>query len=153
MSIRIKLPLKMNKKLVNASAVFAKLEAGISVGPGFANHPADCALGIAWADCLPGTRGYANGGGSLHRKEATEASDAQRNSLAALFEAGRSRCEADMAVVDLNPLRDTIQSGRKLDSLVPYASLDLFPTAVERPLSAKRATLRDTCIEREHAIR
>lgn len=35
------------------------------VGPGFANHPLDCAIGIAWGDCLPGTPGYAslqNGG-------------------------------------------------------------------------------------------
>src|SRR5713101_8247578 len=29
-----------------------------SVGPGFANHPIDCAVRFAWADCLPGTAGY-----------------------------------------------------------------------------------------------
>ncbi len=29
-----------------------------TVGPGFANHPLDCAIGMPWADCLPGTPGY-----------------------------------------------------------------------------------------------
>jgi hypothetical protein len=29
-----------------------------SAGPGFANHPMDCAIGVAWSDCLPGTAGY-----------------------------------------------------------------------------------------------
>ena len=26
---------------------------------GCAHHPLDCAVGFAWADCLPGTAGYA----------------------------------------------------------------------------------------------
>jgi hypothetical protein len=30
-------------------------------GPGFAGHPLDCAIGIAWGDCAPGTPGYNNG--------------------------------------------------------------------------------------------
>ncbi|MBT8514389.1 hypothetical protein G6727_02820 [Polynucleobacter paneuropaeus] len=47
----------------------ASLMSGCSnVGPGFANHPVDCAMGIAWADCLPGTKGYDNGGGQVHRE-------------------------------------------------------------------------------------
>ena len=29
-----------------------------SAGPGFANHPMDCAIGVPWGDCLPGTAGY-----------------------------------------------------------------------------------------------
>ena len=59
-----------------------------------------------------------------------------------------------MAVPDLDPIRDKIQFGRKLDSQPPfqYASLDSFPTAAERPLIARWATLRDACIERERAI-
>ena len=35
---------------------------------GCAHHPADCALGIPWSDCLPGTAGYNNGGGSDTRE-------------------------------------------------------------------------------------
>jgi hypothetical protein len=56
-----------------------------------------------------------------------------------------------MAVPDLNPLRDKIQFGRKLDSQAPfqYASLDSFQP---RPLIARWATLRDACIGRERAI-
>jgi hypothetical protein len=33
-----------------------------------AHHPADCALGIPWSDCLAGTAGYNNGGGSETRE-------------------------------------------------------------------------------------
>ena len=29
-----------------------------------AHHPVDCAIGVPWSDCLPGTAGYNNGGGS-----------------------------------------------------------------------------------------
>lgn len=29
-----------------------------NAGPGFANHPMDCAIGVPWSDCLPGTAGY-----------------------------------------------------------------------------------------------
>jgi hypothetical protein len=132
----------VNKKLAGLSVVVALLEACSTVGPGFANHPADCAIGIAWADCLPGTNGYANGGGSLHRKEAADAAKAQHDSVAAQFDA------------DLDPLRDKIQFGRKLDSPPPFqfASLDSFPTTAERPLIAKWATLRDACIERERTV-
>ena len=40
------------------------LIAGCSaIGPGFANHPVDCAAGISWDDCLPGTPGYNNWNG------------------------------------------------------------------------------------------
>ncbi|SIO71974.1 hypothetical protein SAMN05444172_8350 [Burkholderia sp. GAS332] len=51
-------------KFMAFSGVLTLLASCSSVGPGFANHPGDCALGILWSDCLPGTRGYANGGGS-----------------------------------------------------------------------------------------
>jgi hypothetical protein len=144
----------VNKKLAGLSVVVALLEACSTVGPGFANHPADCAIGIAWADCLPGTNGYANGGGSLHRKEAADAAKAQHDSVAAQFDAVHKQCEADMSVADLDPLRDKIQFGRKLDSPPPFqfASLDSFPTTAERPLIAKWATLRDACIERERTV-
>ncbi|CAG9190233.1 TPA: hypothetical protein QDA96_002036 [Burkholderia vietnamiensis] len=144
----------MNKKFIAVSAVIALLEGCSSVGPGFANHPADCALGIPWADCLPGTKGYANGGGSLHRKEAAEAAKAQHDAIAAQFEAVRKQCEADMAAPELNPLRNKIEFARRFDEPPPfqYASLDSFPTASERLLIAKWAKLRDACIAREHAV-
>ncbi|MGF6572511.1 MULTISPECIES: hypothetical protein [Paraburkholderia] len=144
----------MNKKLAGLSVTVALLEACSTVGPGFANHPADCAIGIAWADCLPGTRGYANGGGSLHRKEAADAAKAQHDAIAAQFDAAHQQCDADMAAHELDPLREKIQFIRKLDSPPPfqYASLDSFPSSAERPLISKWATLRDACMERERAV-
>lgn len=144
----------MNKKFIAVSSVIALLAGCSSVGPGFANHPADCALGIAWADCLPGTKGYANGGGSLHRKEAAEAAKVQHDAIAAQFEAVHKQCEADMAIPKLNPLREKIEFARKPDEPPPfqYASLDSFPTSAERPLIARWATLRDACLAREHAV-
>jgi hypothetical protein len=107
----------MNTKLIAASAVIALLGACISVGPGFANHPVDCAVGIAWADCLPGTKGYANGGGSVHRKDAAEVAKAQHDAIAAQFEAVQNQCAVDMALPELNPLRETVEFARKLDEL------------------------------------
>lgn len=41
--------------------VLTTLGACSDVGPGLKNHPIDCAVGFAWADCLPGTAGYVNG--------------------------------------------------------------------------------------------
>lgn len=59
-----------------------------------------------------------------------------------------------MAVPELDPIRDKIEFLRRLDAPLSfkYASLDSFPSATERPLIAKWATLRDACIAPEHAI-
>jgi hypothetical protein len=125
-----------------------------SVGPGFANHPGDCALGIPWADCLPGTRGYANGGGSLHRKEAASAAMAEHDAIQAQFNAVQKQCETDFATPELNPIRHKIEFMRPQDAAPPFefASLDQFPTTAEQPLIAKWATLRDECIKRAHSV-
>ena len=111
-------------------------------------------MGIPWADCLPGTRGYANGGCSLHRKEAADAAKAEHDRLAAQFEAVRQQCTADMAIPELAPLRDKIEFQRKLDEPPPfqYASLDAFPTTNERALIGKWATVRDACMAREREV-
>ncbi|WP_157379211.1 hypothetical protein [Burkholderia ubonensis] len=144
----------MNKKVIAVPVVLTLLGGCSSVGPGFANHPADCALGIPRADCLPGTRGYANGGGSLHRKEAADAAKAQHDALVAQFDAVYRKCTADMSTPELDPIRDKVEFSRKLDEPPPfqYASLDAFPTTMERPLVAKWAKLRDACMERERTI-
>lgn len=142
------------KNLISASLVAALLAGCSSVGPGFANHPADCAIGIAWADCLPGTRGYANGGGSLHRTEAANAAKAQHDAIAAQFEDARKQCVADMSTPELDPIRSKIEFFRKSDEPTPFqfASLDSFPTPAERPLIGKWAQLRDACMQRERAV-
>ena len=144
----------VNKRIAAISLVMTALGGCSSVGPGFANHPADCAIGIPWADCLPDTRGYANGGGSLHRKEAADAAKAQHDALVAQFDAVHKQCAADMSAPELDPIRDKIEFSRKLDEAPPfqYASLDAFPTPAQQPLIAKWAKLRDTCMERERAV-
>lgn len=140
----------MKVRVLAGIAVTTWLVGCSSVGPGLANHPADCAIGIPWADCLPGTRGYANGGGSYHR----EAAKAQRDALTAKFDDALKQCEAGMTTPELDPLRAKIQFSRKFDDSPPfqYASLDAFPSAADRPLIAKWATIRDGCIQRENAI-
>lgn len=144
----------MNKKLIIGSAVAALLAGCSTVGPGFANHPGDCAIGIPWADCLPGTLGYAHGGGSLHRKEAADAAKAQHDAIAAQFDAVRKQCEANFAIPELDPIRHKIEFMREQDEAPPFefASLDAFPTAAERPLIAKWANWRDECVKQAHAV-
>ena len=39
---------------------------------GCANHPVDCSIGIAWDDCLPDTKGYANRQESLNNLAAAK---------------------------------------------------------------------------------
>ena len=46
-----------------------------NVGPGFANHPIACSLGYVWDDCLPGTKGWDNGGGKIYREGAQKILD------------------------------------------------------------------------------
>jgi hypothetical protein len=45
---------------------------------GCAHHPADCAIGVPWSDCLEGTAGYSNGGGSDTREQALKIERARR---------------------------------------------------------------------------
>jgi hypothetical protein len=47
----------MRPLLIVAAAGLA-VSACSDVGPGMKNHPVDCAIGIPWGDCLPGTGGY-----------------------------------------------------------------------------------------------
>lgn len=49
----------MSYKIKQGIMAPAMLAACLLMG-GCAHHPLDCALGIAWADCLPGTSGYSN---------------------------------------------------------------------------------------------
>jgi hypothetical protein len=48
----------MRAASILSGAMLLGLTACSDVGVGFKNHPIDCALGIVWTDCLPGTAGY-----------------------------------------------------------------------------------------------
>jgi hypothetical protein len=117
------------------------------VGPGFKNHPVDCAVGFAWADCLPGTAGYNNGGGSETRKLEMQKETAE---LEVNQKAAQAQCESDLQTSDLDPIRAKIQFWRKPDDPVPFdiAVNNDFPSEVERGAIAKWASLREACSAR-----
>lgn len=128
----------------------ATLSSCSTVGPGLANHPADCALGIPWADCLPGTRGYANGGGSMHREAAQKKTDAINDQ----FKAIHDQCKADLQSPELDAIRHKVDLYRAWEDAPSFeaASNEDFPTMPERAAIAKWAALRDDCLRREHAV-
>jgi hypothetical protein len=130
--------------------VAASLAACSTVGPGFKNHPGDCAIGIPWADCLPGTAGYNNGGGQRHRDEAKQQNDAVVSAFTALGD----QCKSDYATPELDPIRHKVELYRDVADVAPpfeIASNDTFPTDFERTVIAKWATLRDECLRRSNA--
>lgn len=122
-----------------------------SVGPGFKNHPGDCALGIPWADCLPGTNGYNNGGGEMHRAEAAK----QNTIIPDQFAAVAAQCKADLQTPELDLIRHKVELFRdSFDSATPFeiAVNDTFPTEADRAVIAKWATIRDECTKRNDAV-
>lgn len=142
----------LNTIKLSCSVAAAVLLAGCSsAGLGLANHPGDCALGIAWADCLPGTAGYNNGGGQMHREAAQQQKQAQADALAAPFKVARDQCIADMQSESLNPIRNKVELIRLDPNAGPafeIAANDTFPTEDERPTIAAWGRLRDNCTQR-----
>jgi hypothetical protein len=128
---------------ITALAVFACS----SVGPGFKNHPADCAIGVPWADCLPGTAGYANGGGRVHREEAERQ---QRAEIASRQANTNAQCTALYQAPELDPIRTKVELHRaNAEAAVPFeiAVNDVFPTDGEKVAIAKWASLREQCLK------
>jgi len=123
-----------------------------SVGPGLANHPVDCAIGIKWADCLPGTAGYNNGGGQQTRTLQLQAEQATIKENIGVAE---SQCKVDLSTPELDPIRQKVELTRNIDDAPPpfaIAADDSFATPVERTAIAKWATIRDACIRRTTAL-
>jgi hypothetical protein len=119
-----------------------------SVGPGFAHHPIDCAIGFAWADCLEGTPGYNNGGGQQTRAAAAAADQATVNAQSV---AARAQCESDTQTSALDPIRGKVELWRTSPEAPPpfeIASNDTFPIEPERPVIAQWAKIREECISR-----
>ena len=122
------------------------------VGFGLGHHPGDCAIGIPWADCLPGTPGYNNGGGQQSRAaEAKQKADALRSQV----QGENQQCAGEMQSADLDIIRAKVELFREsADAPVPFAiaSNDDFPSEPERAATAKWATIRDGCNRRADAI-
>jgi hypothetical protein len=120
------------------------------VGFGLAHHPGDCAIGIPWADCLPGTAGYNNGGGAETRQQhdapIIEANHATSQAL-------DRDCQAQLAAHDLDPIRGKVELVRSENTgPPPFAILsnESIPTPDEKVAIAKWATIRDGCFERRN---
>lgn len=73
--------------------LIATLAACASSVPDVGRHALDCALGVPWSDCQPGTPGYANNGGSPIR---TNVIAAERKEIHDKFDALATQCRADM---------------------------------------------------------
>ncbi len=137
--------------------VGAFLSACSDVGPGLKNHPIDCAIGIPWSDCLPGTAGYNNGGGSATRaaeaKERQQKVDAEAAEIQKQFDELRAQCDAEFASPDLDPIRTKIEFWAPRDApKFEVASDQSYPTDAERDALAKYAKIREGCIERFDAV-
>lgn len=137
------------------AVLVAALTACSTVGPGLAHHPLDCAMGVKWADCLPGTPGYNNGGGQQTRAE--EAQQNQNNAQAANAKMqGQARelvaqCKASYETPDLDPIRQKVELLRESTENAPpfeIATNSAFPDSAELPAISRWAKLREECDKR-----
>jgi hypothetical protein len=108
-------------------------------------------MGIAWADCLPGTPGYNNGGGQQSR---AQESKQQAEAIATQRQGAGAQCASEMQSPDLDGIRRKVELQKEsLEDAPPFeiASNDTFPTESERQAIATWATTRDQCIKRARA--
>jgi hypothetical protein len=136
-----------------AIAIVCGVVAGASgcstTGPGLAHHPLDCAMGVRWADCQPGTPGYNNGGGQQTRaQELVEHRVATRSREEALA----SQCKASYETPTLDVIRNKVELYRSSREAAPpfeIAANNTFPAGTELPAIGTWAKLREECVRRE----
>ena len=83
--------------------------------------------------------------------ESAQESQASRAGIGTADEECRSEM---LAATDLDPIRNKVELYKQIsDGPPPFdiASNDTFPTDKERPLIAKWASIRDSCVERQEA--
>lgn len=126
-----------------------------TVGLGLANHPGDCAIGIQWADCLPGTRGYENGGGRVYREKAQLAKQQQQDAAKQQRDeakiSAQRQCIVDMQTPALDAIRgkvELIKTDATAGPAFEIATNNSFPTKNEGQAIAAWAKLRDGCAKR-----
>jgi hypothetical protein len=137
-----------------------------TVGPGLANHPGDCAIGIQWADCLPGTRGYENGGGRVYREKTQLAKQQQQDAAKQQQDAAKQQqdeakisaqrqCIVDMQTPALDAIRgkvELIKTDATVGPAFEIATNNSSPTKNEGVAIATWAKLRDGCAKRLAAL-
>ncbi len=86
----------------------------------------------------------------MHKEAAQKVNDDISNQYKAVYD----QCTVDLQIPELDPIRHKVEFMRMMDAPPPFefSSNDSFPSAIERPIIAKWATLRDDCIKRSHAI-
>lgn len=111
------------------------------------DHGADCTLGIPWADCQPGTKGFSNIG--------VKAQKARLNSTIEQFKVVHDQCQVDINSPELDIIRQKIELFKPSLNTAPSAeisTLDQFPSSAELGPIAKWQSLRDLCLKREAAV-
>lgn len=122
--------------------------AGCSTAPTkLAGHSADCALGIPWTDCKPGSKGFSNIG--------AKSGKAQLTTTIEQFKVVHDQCQTDVSSPDLDIIRRKIELFKPSLNASPAAeilSLDQFPTSAEVDPIAKWQSIRGLCLQREDAV-
>jgi hypothetical protein len=67
-----------------------------------AHHPAGCAIGVPWSDCLEGTAGYNNGGGSDTREQALKVEMARKEGATSSTNATSSKASSTERLKELD---------------------------------------------------
>jgi hypothetical protein len=153
-------PLEVNMRLIwLAVAAVLPLCACSDVGFGLAGHPGDCAMGIAWADCAPGTAGYKPTPAQLTyqaRESGVPTPQEVQEQFKAQNQEAQAECAREMQAPDFDAIRMKIELFRADAETPPpfaIASNDTFPATADRPVIAKWATARDNCIKRLDAMK
>jgi|GEM_PF-2733100 hypothetical protein len=89
----------------------------LTILAGCAHHPADCAIGVPWSDCLEGTAGYNNGGGSDTREQALKVEMARKEGASSAAASSTSKTSTTDKLKELDSMH---QQGLINDS--EYAS-------------------------------
>lgn len=145
----------MRRRFIWIAPVLAfALYACSDVGFGLAGHPGDCAMGIPWADCAPGTPGYKPTPAQLAYQSKKNGVPTPQEQFKAASQVAEAACSREMQAPEFYALRSKVELFRTPDAPPPFAiaSNDSFPTSEDRPLIAKWATVRDNCIKRQTTI-
>lgn len=72
---------------------------------GCAHHPGDCAIGFPWSDCLEGTAGYNNGGGSDTREQALKVEMARKEGASSAAVSSLTKTSTTDKLKELDSMR------------------------------------------------